>query len=548
MRRRSIILCAIVIVIPLLFISCSEQTSSSAKPELSPPGQLPLVQEPVTLTAFVPSIGFIEDFSTNALYLWIEEQTNVKIEWIESSKVDAKNKLSVLLASGEYPDIIFGASGSGLANQDIYRYGRQGIFIPLNNLIESHSYWLKDLFIAEPQYKDIITSPDGNIYGLPAVITDDYHMTMRQKFWINKRWLNTLGLEIPRTTDEFYVVMRAFKEQDANGNGNRSDEIPMTGAKRNLENMALWIMSAFVPAGGPDDSGDAFLSNYEFVIDNTVVFSANMDDYREGLRFLHKMYSEGLFDISALTQDRSQIKPLIEGTVNRIGAFASHHPSNVATLTDDMNEPIHDYVVLPPLTGPKGFSSTPWLIDAVIRPGEYVITDRCKHPELAFRYADQFYRLESMLHDKGIEGVHWTKVHPSEKLVALNGEMAKYKYLKPLSAEDNAQINMGPGWTRNLKNEFARSKGFSYEELLFNATKIYEPFKIKRFPYSTASISDESFSEFIDLRRIIHTYVGEATNRFIIGELDIEYDWNDYVQELEQMGLSRYLEILRNSL
>lgn len=539
---------AIIIVFSFLHISCTEKNISTTKPVVSAPGQLPLVEEQITLTAFVPSIGFIKDFSTNALYLWIEEQTNIKIDWIESSKVDAKNKLSVLLASGEYPDIIFGASGSGLANQDIYRYGRQGIFIPLNDLIESHSYWLKDLFISEPQFKEVITSPDGKIYGLPAVITDDYHMIMRQKFWINKTWLDRLELEIPRTTDDFYNVMKAFKEQDANGNGNPSDEIPMTGAKRNLENMALWIMSAFIPAGGPDDSGDAFLNNYEFIVDDTVFFSANKQDFREGLRYLHKMYSDGLFDISALTQDRSQIKPLIEGTVNRIGAFASHHPSNVATLTDDMNEPIHDYIVLPPLRGPKGFVSTPWLIDAVIRPGEFVITDRCKYPELAFRLADHFYRLESMLHDKGIEGVHWAKVNPSEKLVALNGGIAKYKYLKPLSSEDNAQINMGPGWTRNLKNEFAKSKTFSYEELLFNATKIYDPYKIKRFPYSTASISDTSFNEFIDLRRIIHTYIGEATNRFIIGDLDIEQDWNEYVRELEHMGLNRYLEILQESL
>jgi len=517
-------------------------------PQLSAPGKLPLVSEPVTLTVFVPSVGFVEDFATNAYAKWVEEQTGVRIEWIESDKVDARNKLSALLASGSYPDIIFGANGTGLASQDLYRYGRQGVFIPLNRLIEGQGYWIKDLFAAEPAFKRIVTSPDGNIYGLPAVFTDDYHMTMRQKFWINQRWLDRLGLPLPTTTEEFFRVMVAFKELDANGDGRTDDEIPLTGAKRNMEDLALWIMSAFVPAGGQDDSGDAFLNNYEFIVDDRVFFSADKPEFREGLRFLRRMYLRGLFDVSALTQDRSQIRPLVEGTVNRVGGVASHHPANFTALSDDPGAPIREYVALPPLRGPGGSASTPWFIDAVIKPGEFAITDRCRHPELAFRWADHFYRLESALHDKGVEGVHWERIDPEASLVALNGKPAKYRYLKPLSKEDNAQINMGPGWTRDLKNEFARDPGFSYEEFLYNSTKQYDPYKVRRYPYATVSIADRDFAEFNELRRTIHTYVAEATDRFIIGDLDIDAEWDAYVAQLGRIGLGRYLKILEDNL
>jgi len=114
--------------------------------------------------------------------------------------------------------------------------------------------------------------------------------------------------------------------------------------------------------------------------------------------------------------------------------------------------------------------------------------------------------------------------------------------------EDNAQINMGPGWTRDLKNEFARNPGFSYEEFLYDSTKLYEPYKVRRYPYATVSIADEDFQEFTDLRRTIHTYVAEATDRFIIGDLDIDTEWDDYVKQLEQIGLSRYLKILQDNL
>lgn len=539
--------------LPLLLPACSAGRPEGASarlpgPQLSAPGKLPLVSEPVTLTVFVPSIGFVEDFKTNAYAKWVEEQTGVRIEWIESDKVDARNKLSALLASGAYPDIIFGANGTGLASQDLYRYGRQGVFIPLNRLIEEQGFWIKDLFAAEPAFRRIVTSPDGNIYGLPAVFTDDYHMTMRQKFWINKRWLDRLGLPLPTTTEEFFRVMVAFKELDANGDGRADDEIPMTGAKRNMEDLALWVMSAFVPAGGQDDSGDAFLNNYEFIVDDGVFFSADKREFREGLRFLRRMYLRGLFDVSALAQDRSQIRPFVEGPVNRVGGVASHHPANFTALTDDPGAPVREYVALPPLRGPGGAASTPWFIDAVIKPGEFAITDRCRHPELAFRWADHFYRLESALHDKGVEGVHWERIDPASGLVALNGKPAKYRYLKPLSKQDNAQINMGPGWTRDLKNEFARAPGFSYEEFLYNSTKLYDPRKVRRYPYATVSIADRDFAEFNELRRTIHTYVAEATDRFIIGDLDIDAEWDAYVAQLDRIGLGRYLKILEDNL
>ncbi len=511
------------------------------------PGELPIVDTPITLSAFAPSIGIIADFSTNALYKWVEETTGVHIQWIESSKVDAKNKLSAMLASGEYPDIIFGASGSGLAVQDIYRYGKQGIFISMNELIKKYAFHIDEFFEAEPDFKAVITSPDGNIYGLPAVITDDYHMTMRQKFWINKSWLEKLGLAMPTNTDEFYKTMKAFKERDPNGNG-LADEIPMTGAKRHLEDLALWIMNAFVPAGGQDDSGDAFLNCYEFIVDGKVFFSADKEAFKSGLIYLHKLYEEGLFNVSSLTQDRAQIKPLIEDGINRVGGVASHHPGNFASLTDDLSKPFHDYAALPPLQGPDGARNTPWFIDAVIRPGEFVITNRCEYPEVAFRWADQFYSLETMLNDKGVEGVHWAKLSSEEKLADFNGNPAKYKYLNPLTPEDNAQINMGPGWTRDLKYEFAVSSDFSYEQLLFDATKLYDPYKVKRYPYGTVIIADAVFSEFNDLRRVIHTYVAEATDRFIIGDMDIDEYWPAYIKQLDRIGLARFLWILEDSL
>ena len=516
--------------------------------KVTPPGILPVIEEPFTLTGFIPSVGLIADISTNAAMCRVEEETNIKIEWIESSKVDARNKLRILLASSDYPDIIQGTNGSGLSAQDLVRYGTQGIFIPLNYLIDVYGKNIKELFETHPFVKEAITASDGNIYGLPAVFTDDYHMTMRQKLWINQVWLDNLNLETPVTTEDFLNVLIAFRDFDANGNGDPGDEIPLTGAKRSLEDVAMWVMNAFIPAGGQDNSGDAQLNNYEFIIDGRVVFTADKEEFREGLKFLRKLYTEHLINIAALTQDRDQITPMLEGgSVSRVGAVASHHPGNFTGINDDPDARFRQYAALPPLTGPRGQKSTPWFIDAVIESGQFVITDACNYPEIAIRLADYYYSLEFAEADKGIEGVHWRRVDAAEGLKSITGEPAKYEYLMTLKPEDNAQINMGPVWTRNMKNEFARSGRFSYEQMLYEATLLYDDAKVPRFPYSTITLPPSDLDEFDYLRRTIHTFVGESVNRFILGDLDIDLQWNDYLGQLDRIGLIRFMEILQDA-
>jgi putative aldouronate transport system substrate-binding protein len=529
----------------LALLSCSRPGSSAGAPAaVSAPGTFPIVKQRAALTAIAPTIGFIKDWKTNSSYLWRERLTNVKVDFIETTRTEARTKLSVMLASGDYPDIVFGMSGSGLSAQDVSRYGEQGVFVPLNGLIEKYGYETSQMLEAVPEIRKAITSPDGNIYALPLVAMDDYHLTMRQKAYINKSWLDRLGLDAPTTTEEFYRVMKAFKERDPNGNG-VADEIPMTGAKRSQEDLAMWIMNAFVVAGGPDESADATLNCYEYIVDGKVFFNADKPQFREGLRFLNRLFRDGLIDVAALTRDKSQIKPLVDGGTVRVGLVASHHPANFCGLSDDMTAPIHQYAALPPIRGPEGNRTTPWIIDAIVQPGQFAITDKCRDPVIAFRWGDSFFDLEATLADKGIEGVHWARVGPGERLVGINGKPAKYKYLKSLSLDDNAQIGFGPGWTRDIKNEFAASADkFSYEESLYDATKLYDPYKVRRFPYATAPIADSDISEFNDLRRTIHTYIGESVDRFIIGDLDAGRDWDAYVRQLDQIGISRYLQIL----
>lgn len=190
-----------------------------------PPVELPLVEETTTLRILQVQNPSVENYETNLFTQWLEEQTNVHIEWQTASRDEREAVLSLRLSSGDYPDIIMDFDPSPSV---IQLYGSQGMFIPLNDLIEEHGTMTKLHWEATPAARVASTAPDGNIYSLPS-INDCYHCTMSAKLWINQEWLETLGLEMPQTTEDYAEVLRAFKNEDPNGNG-EADEVPLSGS------------------------------------------------------------------------------------------------------------------------------------------------------------------------------------------------------------------------------------------------------------------------------------------------------------------------------
>jgi putative aldouronate transport system substrate-binding protein len=75
--------------------------------------------------------------------------------------------------------------------------------------------------------------------------------------------------------------------------------------------------------------------------------------------------------------------------------------------------------------------------------------------------------------------------------------------------------------------------------MLYKQTLLYEPYKVARFPYATASIAEKDMQQFNDLHRTIHTFVAESIDRFIIGDLSLDTQWDSYVAQLNQIGLPR---------
>lgn len=238
MKRILVVLLALMLCIPSAFAL-----------ELSEPGVLPLTTEDVTLTIGLSPSPLTTDYEDNYLTQLVEEKTGVKLDFVflPTDGTEAKQKLSLMVAGGEtLPDILC----IGLSDSERFTYGSQGYFLPLNDYLENDAYYWNesmDKWATPKQKEDVLkygTSPDGNIYAYPQFYCDPADASSLYMS-INKVWLDNLGLEVPTTTDELYTVLKAFKEQDANGNGDPNDEIPLIGHTGGMGNVNLFLMNAF---------------------------------------------------------------------------------------------------------------------------------------------------------------------------------------------------------------------------------------------------------------------------------------------------------------
>ena len=116
--------------------------------------------------------------------------------------------------------------------------------------------------------------------------------------FINKKWLDKLGLEMPTTTDEFYQVLKAFKNGDPNGNG-KADEIPFSF----LGNYANVDINSLFGSWGVIDRPE-----HVMIKDGEVLFTPAEDGYKQGLVFFRKLYAEGLIDGEAFTHNMQQYR------------------------------------------------------------------------------------------------------------------------------------------------------------------------------------------------------------------------------------------------
>ncbi len=255
----------------------------------------PIVNEPITLRVMQ---GIRDSDSLTApadmpAIKRLEEQTGIHLEWEVVKGNDWSTKLNLMFASGDYPDLIL----TPQTEVDQEEYGvSQGLLIPLNDDLTSK---YMPTYTERRAAEDIdpcegLTASDGNKYAVGYMVGQ--YINTNAHFFINQDWLERLNLAAPNNVEELTEVLRAFKEQDANGNGNPSDEVPL---QMSLENGYYGVRYALPMFGIP--AGPLkwiYLDN-----DKKVQFVATQQGFRECMEWLHTCYKEGLTDPEMISQD-----------------------------------------------------------------------------------------------------------------------------------------------------------------------------------------------------------------------------------------------------
>ncbi|MDR1030409.1 MAG: extracellular solute-binding protein [Treponema sp.] len=514
---------------------------------VSAPGVFPITREKVTLDTFmVFNPDAADDLSTNTSLAELEALTNVHLNLVIANSSEGSEKFNLLINSGQYPEVIINPVGAS----DLVRYGTtEKMFIPLNDLIDTYTVNIKKYFQDYPWVRESITSPDGNIYGIPAIDSGAKvvgHGSISYKLWFNNGWLTKLGLSRPTTTEEFRTVLRAFKTRDPNGNG-RADEIPLSGAYGTwAADPYLYLLNAF----------GYYNENLVMLKNDTFTPVANQDYIRDGLAYIKSLYDEDLLDPASLSQTMEQLMAIgNHGTDVILGSFTAGHLAMGLDIADV--ERARNYTTLEPLRGPSGYRGIPFGGDEQ-RPtnGFFIITDKCKEPAVAIRVSDAFNTEEMAVRTQvGIKGLNWDTADPGT--FGMDGTTpAKYKYLSFLYSGVNVKKNDTLGWMwrqlePNWKNLFQVSGDIrdttNYEAFLYQETLKLVPYAADVQIVPPLAYSEEVAGRMSRISTPLTDYVKNSFVEFITGKRNLNTDWEAYKQNLERLGYSEYVNNMQNA-
>ena len=224
----------------------------------------------------------------------IEAKTGIHADFTKVPGSEWQTKLNLMFAS-DYPDIIMRGNGADF----VETYGvDQKLLIPLDDYIPQYMPTYAARLEADPDLADIMRSSDGKTYYIGWLIPQN--INVESHLFINKAWLDNLGLEMPKTLSEYEAVLHAFKEQDANGNGDLNDEIPFTGSFNSGVDGMTHLLSFW---------GVPYNTNFISIGDDGKVTSPLLaEGLRDALSTLNQWYQEGLIDVEAVAQDSNALE------------------------------------------------------------------------------------------------------------------------------------------------------------------------------------------------------------------------------------------------
>ncbi|MCS7461318.1 extracellular solute-binding protein [Paenibacillus doosanensis] len=326
-----------------------------------------------------PDEGTIEN---NRWTQWMNENGPANAKFVAIPRAKPEEKINVLYASGSAPDLLFEYSPK---IKDTLQQQKQ--FMPIDELIDKYSTEYKKVLQDNPALKKAGTKSDGKLYYFGKI----NWVEPNRGLLIRTDWLKKLGLSAPQTTDELYKVLKAFAEQDPDGNG-----------KKDTYGISLSSNSSF-------SLKQMFGATSKWVVHNNEL-ALDWDRQKEYYTFAKRLYDEGLID-KDFTTDTNGAKAKQDFITGKVGIYG-FLTSDVVTDTlmgtiDPLKKNVSgaDVAFMPYPKSPFGA-----FVPTFKNPVQMVaaISATAKNPEAVVKYIDFSLKdTTTKALDYGIEGTHY---------------------------------------------------------------------------------------------------------------------------------------------
>lgn len=480
-------------------------------------GKAPISKEKVSISILTTNNGS-KRLGFNDMTWWQEalKQANVELLVEEIDSAAYKDVILPRLAAAvDLPDIV-----RLHGNDSDMVYSQSGIFLELSQYYEKYGYNLKKQFEKNKGLKEEITTPSGEIYYIPYI----YDMFNNSRcLMMNLEYLDTLGMkeEDIKTLDEYYDYLVKVKNNDVNGNGDASDEVPLFMRSGMID---LWGMF-----WGIDVTG-----GYQLEDDGKVICVQTDPRYREYLTYLNKLYKEGLLYNEFATANYDVQTALF--SKNQVGSIL-HFISNATSYSQTINDKwdfYQDKPIVMPIIPPKGPYGDQYVYGRDPLGALYGITSTCKNPKIVFSFADY-------LQSKEVGELTWFGIEGTDYNIVGGGIEFSEKYLKD---EDAYRDKMG--YNFDGLPSYQSGEGYMATQCkdvreMSNVLSAYAMNPTIKFSYKLEDENEVIQAYSADLK----TYFRENMLAFIMGTRNLS-EWDEYVVTAEKMNLSKIVKIYQD--
>ena len=467
------------------------------------------VKAPDFMSAYIGTDG---SYNTAASNRYLEEQTGIRIKYIEYDMFSYAQNFNLLIAAGDYPDMLSSLDGS---------YGG-GITKALDDdvIIDLTDYVMNDMpaYYQAVENADVwseIMTDEGQILTINSISSQE---VINRGPMIRKDWLDAQNLEVPTTYDELTEVGAALKS---------AYDLDYAFFVSALVNPDITLSAGYdLPGFDINTSGSSFYHEGGQV--KSCLVSEDLRDY---LKYLNSWYQKGLISKDFFTRYAADVKDAFAGGQCAVcwdnADYITEHNQNEELIAQGF------HCVGLPVTRKDEDQTLHFSLGMGNFVGEGVsISTNCEDPELLITLMDWFFTEPGInLCNYGIEGTSYDVDADGHAVWSKN--VTEADVLFRLALVDYTFSGMPSLWDEQ------RYWSEIYDEDAYAAVDLWQNVsndKAWTMPSALYYTTEEATAYAMKMSDV-ETRANEFILSAVIGEVDVDAAWDSYVEEIWSLGL-----------